>query len=148
MKSSALYILGMAKSALDLRGAKSRNLRLDVELLASGIGELEDRGHQALGYVLVLSETVARRVESWCVSRPIEVIVANLPPDTLAAVQEEKARNARGIASGKREDSIAALGREVGESELLREIRARHPSVRPCSERPPGGIRWDFFGVA
>lgn len=142
-------IIGMAKSPLDLRGAKDRNLRLDVELLARRIAELRGSGQEAIGYLLVLADGVARRARGWdVVSRDpnLNVIVADLPEEDLEALREEKRRNAQGIRSGRPFDSVAALGRRLAEGALRSEIRKRHPGIRRTSDTT-GNANWDFFGV-
>lgn len=142
-------VIGMAKSPLDLRGAKARNLRLDVELLARRISELRGGGGEAVAYLLVLADGVARRARGWdVVSRDpnFHVIVADLPEEDFEALHQEKRRNAQGIRSGKPSDSVAALGRRLAEEALNREIRKRHPGIRRSSDAR-GNASWDFFGV-
>jgi hypothetical protein len=84
-------VIGMAKSPLDLRGAKARNLQLDVELLARRISELPRSGHDAVGYLVVLTYGVARRASGWdLVSRDpdLNVIVADLPEEDFEALRK------------------------------------------------------------
>ena len=144
------YILGMAKSALDLRGAKSRNLRLDVELLGRAIEELSDQGHSATAYVLVLSEEVGRAAERWSRQQrhgdSISVIVPRLSRRELEDLEAEKRRNARGISSGVPEDSIARVGKSLAEDKLRRSIARREPASRDSRQRPLG-VNWDYVGV-
>ncbi len=145
------YILGMAKSPLDLRGAKARNLRLDIELLARGLASIRAGGDAAVGYLLVLTEGVAARARGWDVvtaDPALEVLVATLSETDMLAVQAEKLRNAAGTRSGVAADSIAALGQRLGEDALRRAVRARHPGAQLCSAPSPLGVRWDFYGIA
>lgn len=126
-------VIGMAKAPLDLRGAKARNLRLDAELLARRVSELGKSGCESVGYLLVLTDKVARRVRGWDVvsgNFDFNVLVAELAGRDLEALREEKRRNARGMRSGKPSDSVASLGRRLAEEALDREIRERHPGVR------------------
>lgn len=141
----------MAKSPLDLRGAKARNLRLDVELLARGLAYLRSSGYQAVGYLLVLTDDVARRARGWDVvanDPQLEVVIAELSDDDFEAVRVEKIRNAAGTASGNPTDSIAHLGQSLAEQALHDAINARHPGVQRSFDPPPLNVRWDFFGVA
>lgn len=141
----------MAKSPLDLRGAKARNLRLDVELLARGLASLRAKGHEAVGYLLVFTEGVARRARGWDVvsgDSELQVLVAKLSDSDLHAIRAEKVKNAAGTRSGVAADSIAALGQRLGEEALSSEVSARHPGVKLSDDPPPLGVRWDFFGTA
>lgn len=59
------HVLGMAKSHLDLKGAKGPKLELDFLRLVYAVKELRARGDQANGYLLVMEEDIASRVKSW-----------------------------------------------------------------------------------
>lgn len=144
-------VFGMAKSYLDVRGAKARNLRLDAELLARRLSEFRSRGKRAVGYLLVLSERVAKRARSWDIvaSNPdLIVVLATLSESDRNALLDEKRRNAEGLSSGKPADSRADLGCRIAEEALWGEIRQRHLHVQqiPCNDREE--VNWDFFGEA
>lgn len=140
----------MAKSALDLRGAKARNMRLDVELLGRAVEHLTSQGFAATGYFLVLTAAVAKSARRWCSAHQaadnLYVILAELPEWQLRELREEKERNARGTHSGIPTDSIAAKGKEIAESWLRTEITQREPAAVPVDERPLG-VNWDYVGV-
>lgn len=144
-----LAVLGMAKSYLDVRGAKARNLRLDTELLARRLSEFRSRGKKAVGYLLVLSERVGKRALGWDIvaSNPdLTVVVATLSESDRKALLEEKRRNAEGLRSGTPSDSRADLGRLIAEEALRCEILQRHPQVKQVSSGDQEEVNWDFFG--
>ena len=59
------HVLGMAKSALDLRGAKGPKLELDYLRLLYAVKELRKRGDNAQGYLIVLTEPIHERTRQW-----------------------------------------------------------------------------------
>ena len=142
------YIIGEAKSFLDLRGAKERSLRVDVDLLARGVQEFATQRKQCAAYLLVLTDEIASRARQWCSGRGVEVLVADLSPSESKAIAEEKERNTRGLTSGDPDDSIAYYAQEVAERALASAIHRMHPDVRDCPEPAPLSNRnWDFYGV-
>jgi hypothetical protein len=142
------YIVGEAKSALNLKGAKDRSLELDARRLAETVREIREQGYNAVAYLMVLTEPVAQTARHWCRDTGIEVLVADLTATELKGVQDEKTRNARGLFSGNPADSSAKLAQEAAEEALTRAIEHRHPGVRASSELAPlRGRKWDFFGV-
>ena len=52
------HILGMAKSHLDLRGAKAPKLELDYLHLIYAVKEIREKGESAQGYLVVMTEEI------------------------------------------------------------------------------------------
>lgn len=155
------HIFGMAKSHLDTVGGKSRSLELDFLRLLYAVehhNRLDDSAH---GYLVVLDDAVAQRVASWLQKYDAEAAVTcvtcRLGESELAALREEKVRNAAGARRVRAEsvaavtnESSAELGRSLGERELKVVIQAAEPFVQETHLRGnklPFGIQWDFYGT-
>jgi hypothetical protein len=153
-----MQILGMAKSHLDLTGAKGPKLELDFLKIAYALARLNVIGNPGKGYLLVLTEEIGKRANAWigkyATGNSIEVIVGKLTDLELNALQQEKAKNREGMILGAQgreteEKSNADTGQEIGEKKLLEEIQKRHPYVRRIDDprKHPFGINWDFNGT-
>jgi len=59
------HVFGMAKSHLDLKGAKGPKLELDFLRLVYVIKDFRSKGKQATGYMAVLTDQIAQRVNGW-----------------------------------------------------------------------------------
>jgi hypothetical protein len=148
------HIIGMAKSYLDLRGSKTRNLELDFLLLALAVNKSRSPNADARGVLMVLDEKVWKRADGWRtkhgVANDVEVVLVKPTAAEVEILRVEKAANARGNAPGsKSEDASAAKSAAIAEGYLRAEIQKRFPGV--C-ERQPGlphlvCISWDFYGV-
>jgi hypothetical protein len=155
-----MHILGMAKSSLDLKGAKAPKLELDFFKLAFAVAALRGSGEQAVGYLLVLAIAARDRALGWSEKYATDdavVVLYRAPAEAdLASLAVEKTRNAHGILSTRNAEhadrtlSLAPFGAKLGESVLAREILTRHPSVIRITDpqRFPQRIDWDFYGTA
>ena len=152
------HVLGMAKSALDLRGAKGPKLELDYLRLLYAVKELRKQGDNAQGYLIVLTEPIQERTRQWenkyLVGGDVKVICPEVSSSDKAELENEKANNVAGMVAGTtgeevRERSSANLGREIGEKALRREIFESEPNVEEVTDKSkfPFDIRWDFYGV-
>lgn len=151
-----LHILGMAKSSLDLRGAKASKLELDFFKLAFAVEALRKSGDDAIGYLQVLAESVDLRAKGWVekysTGDRIKVILGVPSSEDLDKLAGEKARNALGLlAKGQIDEAEEALslgswGKELGESALSTYITATHVGVVSSPERPMS-INWDYYGI-
>ena len=110
----------MAKSALDLRGGKGRNMELDFLRLLYAVEHFRARGFGAQGYLLVMTTGIAGTIGSWVrkynASECVDVATATLTDDDLDLLRVEKAGNAAGIVrslvdSGEASRSCADTGR-------------------------------------
>ena len=149
-----IHVIGMAKSYLDLRGAKARNLELDFRHLAETVKTLRQSGEQAFGVMLVLNESVRRRANGWRqkygISDGIEVILVTISATEQTAVECEKIRNAKANVKGALPtDASAAISQEVGERHLAAEISRRFPGIK--KQHPTHAqltsVSWDFYGI-
>lgn len=59
------HVFGMAKSSLDLRGGKGRNLELDFLRLVYAVQHFQRAGDLAQGYLVVLGDGMSQRVKAW-----------------------------------------------------------------------------------
>jgi hypothetical protein len=154
------HIFGMAKSSLDLRGAKSRNLELDFLRLVYVVEHYRRRGEEAQGYLAVLSEVAAQRVNVWVRKYETRSLVTCIPCSLALAVgekdvlQSEKAANLAGMIAGTQRETVAGrsdatVGRQIGERFLRKAILEAEPGVREITHSPimPFGVRWDFYGT-
>lgn len=151
-----LHVLGMAKSSLDLRGAKAPKLELDFLRLAYAVRELREAGEEAIGYLLVLVPKVAKTAESWrdkySTGEGVVVLCEELEGEDLDALIKEKAANAIGFITNhqfdeaEKELSLADLGKRLGEASLVRSINERHQELQPSADFP-FGVQWDYYGV-
>ena len=148
------HIIGMAKSYLDLRGSKTRNLELDFLLLALAVNKSRSPNSDAHGVLLVLDEKVWRRADGWRekhgVANDIEVVLAKPTAAEMEVLRMEKAANAQGnTRNSKPEDASAVKSGAIAEAYLLAEIQKRFPGVREQRPELPhlACISWDFYGV-
>jgi hypothetical protein len=147
----------MAKSSLDLRGAKSPKLELDFLRLAYVVRDLRAAGGNAIGYLAVIDEKVAATALSWVEKYhsgdAVVVLVCELAVCDRDLLRSEKADNARGflpdpeIRNLERNLAIADLGREFGERGLQKAIEERHPGILTCTKLLQSGINWDYYGT-
>jgi len=151
------HVLGMAKSHLDLKGAKGPKLELDFLRLVYTVKELRARGDQAKGYLTVMEKGIATRVDSWIekyqAGDTVVVEVAGLSADEREALKAEKKRNVAGMIAGSLGSTVgnqsnAELGKRAGEDALRRLVISREPGVQEIKDEGvfPLGIRWDFYG--
>ncbi len=151
------HILGMAKSHLDLRGAKGPKLELDFLRLVYAVKELRSKQEKAVGYLLVMNQNIANRAESWKekyeAGDTLIISIAKLTPDEKERLQAEKKSNVAGMIAGSLgkdvgSQSDAVTGMQLGERELIREIWTREGEVVKITDEGafPFGIRWDFYG--
>jgi hypothetical protein len=151
------HVLGMAKSNLDLKGAKGPKLELDLLRLVYAVKELRQRGDQAKGYLLVMTEDIAKRTESWIqkyqAGDTVVVAVAKLSPDSQEALEIEKKNNVTGMLAGSLGNTVgsrsdAALGKRLGERALRSRIMGDEPEIQEITDKSafPLGIHWDFYG--
>lgn len=151
-----MHIVGMAKSSLDLKGAKGPKLELDFFKLAFAVASLRAEGKRAVGYLQVLAPLLRDRALAWIekyqTGDAVVVLCAEPNVAELAELAAEKVRNALGLLpdSERADDALASIGEELGERELAAEIRRRHVTVQQISDRGqfPQRIRWDFCGIA
>ena len=149
----------MAKSHLDLKGAKSSKLELDYLRLVFAVKEMRRQGDSAQGYLAILTPEISGRVKQWehkyrgreCV----EVMTISLPGHVKNGLKQEKASNLAGMVAGATGGesggrSSADFGRETVEHALRRIILKSEPDVHQVIDenKYPFGIRWDFYGIA
>lgn len=148
------HVIGMAKSYLDLRGSKTRNLELDFLLLASAVNKSRSPSADALGLLLVLDEKVWKRANGWRtkhgVADDVEVVFVKPTVAEMEILRAEKAANALGNTPGsKSNDASAAKSADIAENHLHAEIKKRFPGIRRQRPELPhlAQVSWDYYGV-
>ena len=153
------HILGMAKRHLDLNGAKAPKLELDYLRLVYCVKELRRAGDDAQGYLLVMTDAIARRTVSWenkySAGDTVTVHVAQLNEQNVNDLQAEIQNNIDGMVAGTIGEDVAgrsdaSVGGQLGENQLRDVIAQHEPHAVQCeNEREfPFQIRWDYYGRA
>jgi hypothetical protein len=152
------HILGMVKRNLDLKGAKGPKLELDFLRLVYAVKELRKAGYEAKGYLLVMTTSIARRVNAWRkkydAGDSVLVETAQLSPGQRQTIENEIRENKNGMVAGTVGEDVAGRsdatdGAKIGE-ELLRQLIETHEPVvhRSFHEQDfPFLIRWDYYGT-
>ncbi|MFC1869821.1 hypothetical protein ACFLYE_00950 [Chloroflexota bacterium] len=152
------YILGMAKSHLDLRGAKGPKLELDYLRLVYAIKEMRKEGYSAQGYLVVMTEEILNRVRQWEYkyrgTEFVKVMIVSLTARMRRTLENDKKRNVAGMVAGTTGGkaggrSNADTSRDIGEAALTEVILRQEPDVQRVRDESkfPLSIRWDFYGV-
>lgn len=146
----------MAKSSLELRGAKASKLELDFFKLAFAVEKLRNSGDDAVGYLQVLSEPVNKRATGWIKKYKsgdsVKIILAEPSTDDFNRLIDEKAKNALALSlkgklkESQKEMALGAFGEALGENALKEFINGKHKKAKPCKKHP-FGIRWDYYGT-
>jgi hypothetical protein len=152
------HVLGMAKSFLDLKGAKSQKLELDYLRLVYAVKDLRNGSDNAQGYLVVLTPQISEHVKQWESKYRgmdfVKIIDVSLPSCVKNRLKQEKTSNLAGMAAsvtgveaGGR--SSADFGRHTGENNLRKILLGLEPRVREVKDenRFPCCVRWDFYGV-
>ena len=83
----------MAKSHLDLQGAKGPKLELDFLRLAFAIYKLDSNGEMGKGFLLVFTPAIKKRAQSWIqkygTGNDIKILVAEMTEEEKQQLKEE-----------------------------------------------------------
>ena len=148
------YILGMAKSAENGKGSKSRNLELDFLRLIYGVEYFRSSGNQAMGYIAVLNQRLRWTITGWVrkydAGDAVQIVVAQLTEEQERLYSKEKDRNRQGNTTGAdRSLAVASYSRDLGEQSLRDHILAVETGVTELDlSDAPFEVQWDFFGSA
>lgn len=150
---SVKTIYGMAKSFLNLRGAKARSLELDFVRL----GWVTEKDEDCIGVYLcaplnplLAAQTISGWNRKYHFKREVEFVPVQLTEEEELMLLREKDRNRLGNLRKGGEDAFAHSGRDLVEEKLTMWIRRTHnlapdaPILRG-PELPE--IRWDFFAT-
>lgn len=152
------YILGMAKSNLDLNGAKRQKMELDFLRIVYAVKELRLEGNVAQGYFLVMTKDLVDTIEQWKEKyKAGDSIIAGFPRLTdkqKRSISIEKSDNVQGMLLGTSGKSVAGrssanIGKRMGEGALKKMIRRYEPNVKENYDQKlfPLGLKWDFYGI-
>lgn len=167
MKNKKTYVLGMAKSSLQLeKGSYGgvadkmnpgtlRNLELDFLRLAYATKELQTRGHEVYAYLMVSTDIVAQKVQIWAEKYEagenlINIVSAALTEDEIKYLIEEKENNRTANTPhsiNKETNAKADYGKSLIESKLKAHIEEKHGEIEAPMEvkSMPFMIKWDYF---
>lgn len=152
------YIFGMAKSSLNLIGAKRQKLELDYLRLVYVCQHYQRLGHQATGFLAVTSDAIVVQALKWqkCYQVPdgvIKVLKMDLTEEEKARLVHNQSLNRLGMSGTLDRASVAAhanatYGRNLIEKKLLSFVQEKYPSVELCGDFKDSEmeISWDLFG--
>jgi hypothetical protein len=152
------HILGMAKSFMDLKGAKSQKLELDYLRLVYAVKDLAENGEKAKGYFVVLTPQIEASAKNWEYKyrgqNSVDIISVSLPNSVNKRLKQEKRNNISGMLAGSIGQnvagrSIANFGKQTGENTLKEKILGLEPRVKQIKDENkfPCCVRWDFYGT-
>jgi hypothetical protein len=148
----------MAKSGLDLLGAKRQKLELDYLRLVYACQHYQANGCPTFGYLAVTSAAIGQQVEKWAKKYQvpnglIQLVVPSLSADDHQSLVAEKDRNRLGNlmkadATVHLKNSDGSIGRDLLEATLTSYILEQHPVLqgRMSDGQYPMGVRWDYYG--
>lgn len=153
-------VFGMAKSSLDLNGAKRQKLELDLLRLVYTVKYYQDKNIEAYGYVFVATPKIELTVLNWLEKYDFEsqyIVIKSvvLTENQSSLIIEEKRRNAAGVLmNNSRVNSTATLSKNLIEEALKDQITRDFSNIREVAESLfyspknhfPANIKWDFYG--
>lgn len=150
-KIDTLYILGMAKSFLDLAGAKKEKLELDFLKILYAI-KARKENEQVIGYMAVVKSDVdlEAKIESWkskYSTSPVPIKVFSLDDkEKIEQLKREKNKNKVGINKNSKEYSEAKEGKEILERFLKKSIEDELKiTIQNRKEDKLFEIEWDYY---
>ena len=156
--TNTTHVFGMAKSSLDLLGAKRQKLELDYLRLVYACQHHRAQGCEAFGYLAVTSASIEQQVRKWAAKyqapdglvRLVVPILSDVEHQSLLA---EKSRNrlgnlAKADAAALLKAADGSFGRDLLEAALQAHITKQHPALRAnaVGAANPMGILWDYYG--
>lgn len=153
------HIFGMAKSNLDLTGAKRQKLELDLLRLVYAVTLKRALGDEAQGYLMVMTNEIKRIAEGWAIkyqqASAVTIGVSEHSNDELTNFIAEKIRNrsaVRASLSGGEfgSDADASVAGNACERQLLDFVQAKEGPDLDVIIGQPGflGVRWDVYTMA
>jgi hypothetical protein len=155
---STTHVFGMAKSSLDLLGAKRQKLELDFLRLVYACQHYQANGCQAFGYLAVTSAAIEQQVAKWATKYLVPPGLVQLVVPTLSDAEQqsllaEKGRNrlgnlAKADAAVLLKDADGSFGRDLLEAALESSILKQHTALRGSAAVGgyPMGVQWDYYG--
>lgn len=149
----------MAKSSLNLIGAKRQKLELDYLRLAYVCQHYQRLGHQAKGFLAVTTDAIANQAAKWqecyqVTPGVVEIVRVSLTEDELARLAYFQNLNRLGMSGTLDKASVArhadaTYGRELVEGKLRDFVQEIYLGVTfsPDFRDPKMQISWDLFGA-
>lgn len=153
--SQQIFVLGMAKSSLNLKTAGvRRNLELDVLRMIYCLNHLNNNGHIAKGYLLVYNNEIKNTIETkWFPKYDfnnlniIKILTFSvLPSDVIQNIKKEKADNSSFKSSNanySKETTEAFLKANIEEDYKKEDFRFITKEI----DNFPSGINWDYYKI-
>lgn len=152
------YIFGMAKSSLNLIGAKRQKLELDYLRLAYACQHYRQLGHRANGFLAVTTPAIVVQAKQWATTYKVpddmvEVFAVDLTPEENAQLVHYQSLN-RVAMTGSLDKATSArhadatYGRKLVEEKLHTYVQGEFASItfqNDCKD-PEMNICWDLFG--
>ncbi|KAB1064768.1 hypothetical protein [Salibacter halophilus] len=153
-KNDYIHILGMAKSCIDLKGAKAQKVELDLLRILYAIEKLDEKTY---GCLIVYDDKIKERVHTWIKkyqfdkNNHFEVITLSKKSDKdKLALQDEKKLNSsanlrHAIEAIPKENASGKIGEKLFEEALEKYIKEEFKIGEINKSNPPFGIKWDFY---
>jgi hypothetical protein len=146
-------IYGMAKSYLDLKGAKCRGFELDFLRLAL-VADRDANCKAAYLSAPLPKSTGLEIVQIWNQKYGLSKVVIFVPTELdeteMRLLQVEKTGNRNANRTKGNKQAGAGYGEKLIEGKLMQHIQAHHPGIIGSTHREAHylpGIRWDYFGT-
>jgi hypothetical protein len=157
-KNRKLYIVGMAKSSLNLKGGKLRNLELDYLRLIQASQNCK-YPNKIIPYLLVWNEKIKKVIENkWNKKYKVgdgKIFIFTFDEKDSAvnkSILQEKENNKKGITENSKELSGASYSKETLENYLKNLIESRLKDINTYKKKEKSkkeliDINWDYFEV-
>ena len=151
------YLFGMAKSSLNLIGAKRQKLELDYLRLAYVCQHYQRLGFGAFGILAVTTKEIEAQAKAWQVTYRvpaglIKILPAELSGDELAELIQFQAMNRQAMSGSLATGKVApyadaSFGRELIEGKLHAYVRDKCPGLKLETDCRDEEMRicWDLF---
>ena len=152
------HVFGMAKSSLNLLGAKRQKLELDYLRLVYACQHYQATGSQVFGYLAVTSVAIEQQVAKWAKKYLVPPGLVQMVVPSISAVEQqsllaEKGRNrlgnlARADAADLLKHADGSFGRDLLEAALKSYILEQHELLRgnAANGEHPMDVQWDYYG--
>lgn len=153
------YVFGMAKSSLNLVGAKRQKLELDYLRLAHACQHYQRLGHQVRGFLAVTTTAIKIQAEPWATTYKvpagmIEIVPVALTPAETSQLQYYQQLNRQAMTGTLDKGTTtrhadASFGRKLMEQKLRDYVKLLPDYADvlfpPDVKDPEMSICWDLF---
>jgi hypothetical protein len=156
------HIFGMAKSCLNVKGAKLQKIELDFLRLLYFVEKFEVQGDSAVGYLLVYDEAIKKTVKNWFIDKYkndgdkiIVKTISEVKPiwetkeSDINLLESEKQRNSEANTSHiklqPKEKASGEFGKVLFEEALSEYLINEYKIKESNFSKKQFGIDWDFY---